>query len=128
MTKSVEVPELDHDAMMLQRFGHKVSPNGRLERRIVANLFAHMLAAGWRPYAVDDGEEVTKVADAKAAMELIFDLDEVRVVFANAEGAKHTVLLVLGNGIDIITDWGFSEGDADGFNAAMDAFDAEQFA
>lgn len=41
---------------------------------------------------------------------------------AACEAAEHGVLLVLGNGEDVISDWNYSEGDADGFNAAMDAY------
>lgn len=37
----------------------------------------------------------------------------------------HGVFLVLGEGEDIVSDWNFTEGDPDGFNAAMEAFDAE---
>ena len=77
-----KAPALDHDAMMAQRFGTKVSPRGALERAIVWNLCAHMAANGWEPRRVNDGEDVHKVADAKAAMELIFDLDEAWLHFA----------------------------------------------
>jgi hypothetical protein len=30
--------------------------------------------------------------------------------------------------MDIISDWSYAENDADGFNAAMDAFNVDQFA
>lgn len=120
-------PALDHDAMMSQRFGSKVSANGHLERAIVWNLCAHLAAAGFTPRTVNDGEEVTKVADAKAALELIFNLDEAWLTFGKGK-ARHVVFFVLGEGDTIVTDWGYTEGDADGFNAAMDAFNAEAIA
>lgn len=123
----VEVPALDHDALMLSKYGVKVSPNGRLERRIVANLIAHLAAAGFAVVGVYDGEEESPAADAKAAMELIFNLDESYVRFTK-DGAMRGVYLVLGNGIDIVSDYSYAEGDADGFDAAMQAFDAEAFA
>ena len=126
--QSVTVPALDHDAMMEKRFGQKVSPEGRLERRIVANLIAHMEAKGWKVYAVDDDDEATLVQDGKSAMELIFNLDDALLTFVNADDITHGVRLVLGNGIDMISDWGFSEGDPDGFRAAMQAFNTEDFA
>ena len=126
--QSVTVPALDHDAMMEKRFGQKVSPEGRLERRIVANLIAHMEAKGWKVYAVDDDDEATLVQDGKAAMELIFNLDDALLTFVNADDDTHGVRLVLGNGIDMISDWGFSEGDPDGFRAAMQAFNTDDFA
>jgi len=125
--KSVDVPSLDHDAMMLSRFGHKVSPQGRLERRIVANLIAHMERAGWKTLMVDDGDEETEAVDMKSAMEVIFNLDECWLYFGNEHGT-HGVYLTLGEGTTLVCDWRYSEGDADGFNAAMEAFDAEEFA
>jgi hypothetical protein len=124
----VQAPVLDGDLRMAERFGHKVSPNGKLERRIVANLIAHLAAAGFEPCAVDDGGEVIKAHDAKSAMETIFSVDDAWLLMRKAGGKRHAIALVLGNGIDVVSDWNYSEGDADGFNAAMDAFDAEAFA
>lgn len=49
----IDVPELDHDALMLQRYGIEVSPTGRLERRIVANLITHLAADGFTLVGVD---------------------------------------------------------------------------
>lgn len=122
-------PALDHDAMMAQRFASKVSANGHLERAIVWNLCAHLAAAGFAVVAVDDGEEVTKTADAKAALELVFNLDEAWLYFRKGRnGRRRVVFLVLGEGDTIITDWSYTEGDADGFNAAMNAFNAEAVA
>lgn len=76
MTKAhtVIVPELDVDAEALSRHGHRVSPNGRLERRIVAALVAHLGTHGWKPSTLYDGEETTGISTAKEAMELIFAL------------------------------------------------------
>jgi hypothetical protein len=126
-TDTIKAPSLDHDAMMKKRFGQEVSAVGRRERRIVANLIAHMERAGWKVQGVHDGDGFDKAADMKAAMELIFNLDLARLYFE--KGAEdHGVLLVLGNDMDIISDWTYSDNDSDGFNAAMEAFDVEQFA
>ena len=38
-----------------------------------------------------------------------------------ARNAEHGVLLIGGNGVDVISDWGYSTDDTDGFNAAMEA-------
>lgn len=125
---AVVVPELDHDAMMRARFGREVTPNGRLERRIVAALCVHMAQHGWLPVAVDGYDDGRKPAtDAKSAMEWIFNVDEAWIVFRKGE-TEHGVFLVLGNGIDLISDWRFALGDRDGFNAAIESFDAERFA
>lgn len=131
---NVHVPALDIDAQAEQRHGHKVSGTGRQERRIVAALIAHLGAAGFRPVFVNDGEELTAVHDAKSAMELVFNLDQASLRFQrdlgpiHGLGAVHGVLLVLGNGVDIVSDWNYTRGDFDGFDAAMNAFDAERFA
>lgn len=120
-------PALAHDAMMLERFGCRVGANGRLERFIVWNLCAHMAAKGWNVHDVYDSEEITKVADARAAMELIFNLDEAWITFAKGRN-RHRVFLVIGNGCDIVSDWGYTVHDPDGFNAAMESFDSERVA
>lgn len=127
---AVIVPALDHDAMMLARFGHEVSPNGRLERRIVAAFCAHMAQHGWLPCVLIDSDNVrTAVMDTKSTMELLFNLDDAWVVFTrDGDTPQHAVRFVLGNGVHIISDWGYTEGDPDGFSATVDAFDAERFA
>lgn len=131
MTKqSVIVPDLDHDAMMLNRFGSAVSAEGRLERRIVANLIAHLEAKGFEVFGTWDGEQEERATNAKEAMEFIFNLDEVslRIGLKGSGEDQHGILLILGNGIDIVSDWNYYADDRDGFNAAMDEFDAEEFA
>jgi hypothetical protein len=130
MTKQpVIVPELDIDAWFLAR-GTKVSPNGRLERRIVANLIAHLEAKGFEVVGTWDGEAAEKVSSAKEAMEFIFNLDEVSLRVGRKGSGKdeHGILLIMGNGIDIVSDWNYYSTDRDGFNAAMEEFDAEEFA
>jgi hypothetical protein len=125
--ETVRVPSLDHDKMMKERFGHEISAHGRRERRIVANLIAHMESEGWKVQGVHDGDGFDKADTMKAAMELIFNLDDAGLYFEK-DGAEHRVLLILGNDMDIISDWNYSEGDADGFNAAMEKFDVDQYA
>ena len=124
----IQAPALEHDAMMASRFGAKVSPEGRLERRIVANLIAHLRKDGFRPDYVYDGGDHIRVTSAKAAMEVVFSVDEATLQFRKPGFSRHGVLLILGNGVDVISDWNYSLGDPDGFDAAMDAFDAERFA
>lgn len=114
-------PPLPRDA------GRKLHPQGIIERRIVWNLIAKLAAAGFTAFAVYDGEEQTECADAMAAMDLIFNLDEsslrVRSSTRDPETApEHGIYLVGGNGEDIISDWNYSADDADGFNKFMDGF------
>jgi hypothetical protein len=124
---TVVVPILDHDLKMEQQYGHKLLPRECLERRIVAALIAHLGAKGWAPWGVDDTEDHTPVRDAKSAMEVIFSADLGYLFLRNKEGATHYVMLVGGNGQDIISDWSYAEGDTDGFSAAMDSFNVEAY-
>lgn len=126
-THTIVVPDLDHDAMMLAKYNVKISPNGRMERRIVAALFAHMAKYEWVPVAVDGGDGPDACTDAKSAMELIFNLDDSWVTMQKG-GRKHKLLLIGGNGCDILSNWGYDHDDADKFNAALDAFEAEEYA
>lgn len=129
----MKTPSLAHDKMMFERFGSVVSPNGRLERKIVAALCQHLKGFGFLPTTVFDGEETTAVETAKDAMELVFNLDEASLRFQlHKDGDRskpmfkqHGVLLVLGNGEDIISDWNYMQGDHDGFNAAMESFNVD---
>jgi hypothetical protein len=123
--KWAKVPDLAIDKILYPKFG--VSPRGKLERRIVANLIAHLKRAGFRPYEVDDREEVTKVKGTKDTMELLFNLDEAWVFFTNGS-STHWVYFTMGEGTTMICDHSFTEGDPDGFLAAMDAFEAEDYA
>lgn len=145
MGKHIEVPELEHDRKMAEEFGHKVSQYGKLERRITAALISHLEQKGFRVTGVWDGEAWEKADTAKEAMEFIFNLDESSLRFVTAEGFdrdKHEktrkgrnafaknergVFLVLGNGIDIISDWNYHKDDSDGFNKAMEEFNAEDY-
>lgn len=94
------------------------------ERRIVRGLIRHMRRAGWRVVRVDDGEDCPKVRTEEQAMAAVFAVDDARLVFGKGDH-KHGVLLIGGNGEDIISDWSYFAGDADGFNAAMEAYDID---
>jgi hypothetical protein len=113
-----------------------------LEKSIVRALIAHMKRAGWSVFRINDGEELTYPKTIAEALDLIFNLDEASLRFVptnklptgkRAQQTRHLtarhehgVLLILGEGVDCINDWNYSDGDADGFNAAMDAFDVEK--
>ncbi len=119
-------PALELDKVLYK--DRAMLPHVRRERRIVWNLFKHLSTEGWYPTKVYDGYEYTKTDTPLAAMELIFNLDEVHV-FVGKNGQKpHSVYLVLGNDMDVLSDWTYSATDSDGFNALMDKFDAEVYA
>lgn len=147
MEKQLEIlqpPALDIDAILYRDQKGTPHPQGKLERRIVWNLLNQIKAQGFPLALIDDGDEETRVTDPKAAMELIFNLDEVGVYFGysdaereadlqnqEAEGTEqdqappiHWIRLVIGNGIDIISDYG--TGGA--FGKFLDGFDTEVYA
>jgi hypothetical protein len=127
MNKNVDVPELDHDAMMLREFGHKLSPDGRLERRAIAALCAHMSEHDWSPVEVYDGDDHTAVTDTKSAMELIFNLDDCFLYFRKGK-QKCWVRIILGNAWhEVVSDYNCPVADPGGFAAAVDAFNAEEY-
>lgn len=123
-------PELDIDRHMADAYGTTVSAAGRTERRIVWALFAYLGLHGFEVRAVDDGGELVKVRGARDATEAIFNVDLAHPYIV-AKGAPatergHPVMLVLGNGEDILSDWSWYKDDRDGFGAAMDGFDVER--
>lgn len=124
----VQPPELDIDKQLFNNYGLKMPPHCRLERRIVVNLLELVTRKGFTLRSVYNGEENTKVDSIKAAMELIFNLDDAYVSICKPGFSKHWIRLVLGEGLDCINDWSFDpEGDPDGFSAMMDLFDTEDY-
>ena len=116
-------PALDHDAS----FGAKLNANMHLERRIVWNLLLHLQATGFALHSIFDGEENIPVTDPKAAMELIFNLDEA-VIHVMLDGHIYAVVLILGNGIDIISDYSWTaDPERQDFCMVMEHFDAEDY-
>jgi hypothetical protein len=100
-----------------------ISQDGEFTERFIAwNLIAFLAANGWRVASVYDGEEHVTTPTAQDAMEAIFAVSEIVWLLFCKEGAKaHRVMLVPGNREDLISDWHYSDGDADGFNACMEA-------
>ena len=119
-------PKLQHDKEMFEKFGHKLTPQGKRERRIVANLLGH-ITEKFQLYGVNDGETITKSKTIKGCMELIFNLDEV-LVLVSTPIAMHSVTLIPGEDMDMVSDWNFTDGDPDGFDAHMNLFNIEEFA
>ena len=128
----LQPPTLDIDSKLYP--DGKIHARGRIERRVVWNCLKYLEAAGHYPILHCDGEEDVKVkGDLKQCMELTFNLDECRIIFAKSPNAKWTdrtgsIVVVLGNdGWDSIADWTWRE-DGDEFDKAMGAFDAEAYA
>ena len=124
--KTLEVPSLEIDARIAELRGQplRLSPRETLERRIVFALCAYLQHEGFELIAVCDGEGREPATTPKDAMELVFALDEASLRVRKSSANEHGVYLIPGNGEDIVSDWSYADGDLDGFNAAMDAFDA----
>jgi hypothetical protein len=128
---SLKVPALDIDKVLYKETGGIPHQCGQTERRIVFGLCQRMLANGFKIYNVDDGEELTVLLNesdpVKAAMELIFNLDEASLRFVpvnstNPEQDWHGVYLILGENTDIIADWNYDKDDPDGFDKLMNDY------
>ncbi len=119
---NVVIPKLDIDAK-LHGPSNPLTIEQHGERRIVAALCQHLILLGWLPCEVHS-DEVVKTTTVKDMMEEVFNLDDCWVGFKKG---KHTrfVYFVLGNGMDMISDWRCASNDHDGFNAAMEAFKPE---
>jgi len=119
-------PELDIDVEI--RPIYELTPSGLVERKIVWNLCAHLKNNGFDVVGVYDGEEYTKVSDAKSAMELIFNLDDASLRVRKPGFSEHGIYLIMGNGsggLDLIADYNWSNDDPDGFEKTMEAFNTE---
>lgn len=116
-----DVPKLAIDTQLFA--GEQQNARHRLERRIAWNLLEFMRQNGWTVARTYDGEAWEKPKSSLETMELIFNLDEISVRFHRSpHGKEHGILLVLGNGEDLICDWNYTEGDFDGFNALVEKF------
>ena len=92
----------------------------REERRIVRKMIRKLAAEGWTLDAVNDGEEILTGLTLTQAMRYIFDVDLSYVYFKGPAGQRHYVMLVCGNGEDIISDYSFTQND-DVFSKVMDS-------
>lgn len=107
-----------------------------IERCIVRQLIRHLQGAGFIPFRVNDGDSFKYTRTEAAALRAVFAVDDASLRFIPAalkgagiedrKDAEHGVLLIGGNCEDIISDWNYDEGDADGFSKAMQAFDVEK--
>lgn len=93
------------------------------EQQIVRGVIRAVRAAGWHPVEVDDGGEERETATTETAMmEAAFAVDTATVWFKHADARKKCcVVLVLGEGDDVIADHSAPEPDPFGFAAAIDA-------
>ena len=88
-----------------------------VERKLIINVVRECAKRGWKPIAVfDGGQQVPAKTEAKV-LEVCGSVDDSTISFTNGK-RNMGVLVILGNGIDCISD--HNTGDAD-FEAAMEA-------
>lgn len=97
-----------------------------LEKRVVVALCKHLESKGFAIEAVHDGEEDIPVSDIKGAVKEIFAVAEAVLYVSKPGISRHGITLHPDHGIEVLADWEHRDGDPDGFNAAMEEFDAEQ--
>lgn len=100
------------------------------EWRAVRRVLNLVKRGGFSIIGLWDGETMETPKTTEAALGIVFNLDEISVrVNRDPNGdpewgkGTHGILLVLGNasdGSEVVSDWNYTDGDADGFNALMD--------
>lgn len=142
---SVAVPTLNCDRALFQRYGTTLKPWNRIERRIVANLIAHLDINGYRVIGVDDGDSEneavpTPTGKAKDVMEVAFTVDSCDLLVRHKDAVTtidepgavtHYIALHFNadkSGLNVIHNSVVHRGDASRFQPILDAFEAEVFA
>lgn len=92
-----------------------------LERVIIKHLIETMAAHGWKVDHIYDGGDEVRDTDIGAQLDTVFSVDEAQIIFENSAGRQHWVSLILGNGIDVISDYSYAQYKADDFQALMEA-------
>lgn len=106
----------------------------RLEQRIVWNLLLILEKAGFEPYSVDDTDAMMRITSKKAAMELLFNLDDAHLFLWHKSKERLSsghprlvwVKLVFGNELDVISD--YLATNHHGFEDVMEKFNPEEYA
>ena len=108
------LPTLDVDTASRAN-GWKPNERTNTERRVVWALLHTMSEAHpGRSLFVFDGDEMIACETPRAAMEVIFNLDE-----ATIRMGRSWVFLVIGNGMDIVSDYGINPATESAVAAAM---------
>lgn len=125
-------PELEINKVLYR--DNPMPSHVRREQRIVWNLLLTLEKKGFIPHLVDNGDEQETAKSKKAAMELLFNLDDAYLFLRHKDGEKYNdgtlrtvwVRLVFGNDLDVISDYNATSWQ--GFEGVMEKFDAEVYA
>lgn len=92
-----------------------------LERQIITHLIDTMREHGWKvDHVYDGGDECRDNATTEATLEHVFSVDESQIIFEDARGHQHWVSIILGNGVDCISDYSYANYNADTFQRVME--------
>ena len=124
----VQVPDLDINKVLYKETSGVPHERARGEQKVFANLVVHLEQHGFKPVSVYDGEETEKTPTMKDMMELVFNLDECECYFMKEGFPARLIYIVLGNSPEeIVADHSMPNDETDGFDAAMQSFDPEQY-
>lgn len=93
-----------------------------IEHAIVRALVAYLGSHGWKPKCATYGEGNDRVRTVRDVLDYVFAVTESCVEFQKKGGGFGNVVLIAGNGDDIVSDWRYDFGDPAGFRALMDTF------
>lgn len=92
-----------------------------LERQIITHLIDTMREHGWRvAYVYDGGDECRDNTTTDATLEHVLSVDESQIIFEDARGRQHWVSIILGNGVDCISEYSYANYNADTFQHVME--------
>jgi ATP-dependent Lon protease len=104
----------------------EIPPALAVEARIVRKLCRELKKAGYLPDSVWDSQEYVKAHTESEVLKAVFAVDEATIHFdrgaAGKNGKSHGVFIVLGNGVDCMSDWHVSD---KYFDAAVSRVSAE---
>lgn len=93
-----------------------------IERVTLAALWEHLVTRGFTVKAVVRAGEDVAVDTLDDALRETYEAGQALWLVRALGYGPHRILLVPGNGIDIVSDWSYFDNDSDRFNAVMDAF------
>lgn len=111
-----------------KRISPSVLPRYQAERRIVWNLIQRLAVHEYQPLEVEHDDIVPTPNNIETMFNEIFEVEDCYLFFAKRgdKAAKRWVRIVLGNGIDCISDYGHNKTDEE-WNSLMDSFNPELF-
>lgn len=97
-------------------------------RAILVDLLEHLNVNGFKVIGYNDGEDAHAVSDHPHIVHMcVNELDQAWVIVKKGDYPAHWILFIACNGVDAISDYGYSRGDPDGFADSMDNYFDREF-